>query len=84
MQLTVILVLFLWGYVWGAVPRASRSVSSDQFEAMTSHLELLEMDYADQCTNLSKARRKVLMGERESYENEVIFCISHYLIYIML
>lgn len=64
--------MLLFGcYARGAVLRHSRGVSGDQLEAMFSHLELLEMDYADQCSNLSKARRKVLLGERDSYENEV-------------
>lgn len=67
--------LLFGGYARGSVLRGLREVSGDLNEEMTSHLELLEMDYADRCSNLSKARRKVLMGDRDSYENQVSLII---------
>lgn len=42
-----------------------------QIEMLKSHLELLEMDYGDQCSNLTKAKRRTLFGLPGARDAEV-------------
>lgn len=51
-------------------------VKCNEVEEVTVHLELLEMDLADYCSNLSAAERDILFKKPNAYKQKVKYKLT--------